>query len=49
MSVFSPTDMTEDEARTNAGFAAIREVDTRRPRRSEIARMMSEKPRIKTA
>jgi hypothetical protein len=45
--IFAPTDMTEDEARTQDGFAAVREVDTRRPRRSEIARMMSERPRCK--
>jgi hypothetical protein len=47
---FDPFDDARAEADEHAQrpkFAAVREVDTTRPRRSEIARMMSERPRCK--
>lgn len=46
--VFTPTDQTDQERRTNAGFAAIREVDTRPVREPDYRRLMTQRPRSGT-
>lgn len=43
--MFAPTDVSAQERQTNAGFAAMREVDTTPVRPNDIRRLMSERPK----